>query len=116
MPIPRSRHLLDDLREGLRILKEEAVSWLVHSTEEVSLLKYKIQVKKLDHQIQVCYREIGERSFLKLSAAGGKGLNSDTAEMEEELTSDKKLRQLFDDVASLEQEKKDLLEEMEEMR
>jgi hypothetical protein len=107
---------LDDLREGLRILKEEAVSWFVHSTDQASLLKYKIQLNKLDHQLQGRYREIGERLFLKLSAGGEKILTSEPAEMEEELTSDKELRRLFDAVANLEQEKKELLEEMEEMR
>jgi len=117
MQIPRSRHLLDDLQEGLRILKAEAASWFAQGTEQVSLLKYKIQLKKLDYHLQACYRDIGEKIFLKMSAARDEGLPSEPSEVEEkELTSGHELRQLFDAVASLEQEKKELLDEMEEIK
>jgi hypothetical protein len=104
---------LDDLREGLRILKEGVVSLFVQGTEQASLLKYKVQLTKLDHQLQDCYRGIGERVFLKLSASDDK---MPPIELEEtELIADKELRQLFKTAASLEQEKEELLDEMKEM-
>jgi hypothetical protein len=105
-----TRQHWEDLCEGLRILKAGALSLFVEGAEQASLLNYKIQLVQLDHQLQDSYRDIGEKLFLKLSS------QQDETTENLDLTSDEKLQQLFGTVARLEQKKKMLLEEMDELR
>lgn len=105
-----TRQLWEDLCEGLRILKANALSFFVKGAEQASLLNYKIHLAQLDHQLQDSYRDIGERLFLKLSS------QQDKKAEDLDLTSDEELQQILGTVTRLEQEKKMLLEEMEEIR
>src|SRR3990172_1111094 len=95
-----TRQLWEDLYEGLRILKTNALSLFVKGTEQAGLLNYKIRLAQLDQQLQNSYRDIGERLFLKLSSQQDKKVE------DLDLTSDEELQQLLGIVARLEQEKK----------
>ena len=110
MKTPASRNFWQDLRIGLRTLKVGVLSFLVQGTEQASLWKYKIQLAQMDHQLQDCYRDIGERVISKLSDHADRSLE------ESEFNSDRRLQELLKTAARLEQEKKKLLEEMEEMQ
>jgi len=105
-----TRQVWEDLCEGVRILKAGALSLFIQSAEQASLLNYKIQLGHLDHQLQESYRDLGESLFLKLS-----GQQDKTAQTLD-LTSDDVIRRLFETVARLEQNKKVLLEEMDELK
>jgi hypothetical protein len=105
----RTRQVWDDLCEGVRILKTGALSLFIESTEQASLLNYKIQLGNLDHQLQESYRDLGERLFLKLS--GQEEINQTL-----DLTSDELIQRLFQNVARIEQNRKVLLEEMDELK
>jgi hypothetical protein len=106
----RTRQVWEDLCEGVRILKTGALSLFIESTEQASLLNYKIQLGNLDHQLQESYRDLGERLFLKLS--GQQDMTAQTLD----LTSDELIQRLFETVARLEQNRKVLLEEMDELK
>jgi len=110
MRIFATRQLWEDLCEGLRTLRTNALSLFVKGAEQASLLNHKIHLAQLDQQLQDSYRDIGERLFLKLSSQQGKKIE------DLDLTSDEELQQLLGTVARLEQEKKILLGEMEELR
>lgn len=110
MHLFRTRQLWEDLCEGVRILKEGALSLFIESAEQASLLNLKIQLGHLDHQLQESYRDLGESLFLKLSG------QQDKAPQSLDLTSDEVIRRLFETVARLELNRKVLLEEMDELK
>ena len=105
-----TRQVWEDLCEGVRILKVGVLSLFIESAEQASLLNYKIQLGNLDHQLQESYRDLGERLFLKLS-----GQEDNTAQTLD-LTTDDVIRRLFETLARLEQNRKVLLEEMDELK
>jgi hypothetical protein len=91
-------------------LKTGFLSLLLESAEQASLLNYKIQLAKLDRQLQDSYRDLGERLFLKLSSQQDGRIHNLS------FSSDEVTQQLFEAVERLEQKKKLLLEEMDELR
>jgi hypothetical protein len=104
-----TRQIWEDVCEGARILKNGALSLFLQSAEQASLLNYRIELSKLDRQLQDGYRDLGERLFLRLS-----GQQSETGQISD-LASDEVTRQLFETVERLEERKKMLLEEMDEL-
>ena len=100
------QRLKHHLRSGLGSLRRGTAQAANRSLEETELLRLRLEVRRIDQQLQELYRDVGERA-VSLREAG---------EPVERVMYDTEIARLVKDIQQLKDTSNKLEEEMEEIR
>ncbi|MFO0774033.1 MAG: hypothetical protein U0172_05140 [Nitrospiraceae bacterium] len=101
-----ARKIVDDLRAGLRALRQGTAEVTDRAIEETALVRVRLKIRQLDQQLEQIYEELGERAVLR----------RDKGETVDQLLREPDVMTLVVQAHDVRQEREQLLAEIQDIR